>query len=164
MLFGHDVVIIRDGHEALERLSADTDFDVILCDVRMPGLSGSELFTRVTLERPELKSRFVFMTGGAFTQYGRSFLETVGCPVLHKPFDPAVVLESVENLARTRHVGGDHQELRASEVEADAQRLTEGQRARLADAGDGRDFRQHRGRHLVVDLDEHHRAPASGGR
>lgn len=105
MLLGHEVVIIRDGQEALERLAGDSDFDVILCDVMMPGLSGSELYARVTLEQPELKSRFVFMTGGAFTQYCRSFLETVGCPVLHKPFDPAVVLESVENLARTRHAG-----------------------------------------------------------
>lgn len=102
MLVGHDVVIVRDGEQALELLAADADFDVILCDVMMPALPGSELYYRAIRSRPELAERFVFMTGGAFTQYGRSFLETVGCTVLHKPFDAPAVLESVQTLARAR--------------------------------------------------------------
>jgi len=106
MLAGHDVVIVRDGEQALELLAADADFDVILCDVMMPALPGSELYYRAIRNRPELTQRFVFMTGGAFTQYGRSFLETVGCTVLHKPFDAAAVLESVQTLARARRRAG----------------------------------------------------------
>jgi len=106
MLAGHDVVIVRDGEQALELLATDANFDVILCDVMMPALPGSELYYRAIRSRPELTQRFVFMTGGAFTQYGRAFLETVGCPVLHKPFDAVAVLESVQTLARARRRAG----------------------------------------------------------
>jgi CheY-like chemotaxis protein/anti-sigma regulatory factor (Ser/Thr protein kinase) len=101
MLVGHDVVILRDGHEALELLRREPSFDVVLCDLMMPSLPGSELFRRVTRDHPELGPRFVFMTGGAFTDYGRSFLEKVDCPVLKKPFDPKMVMESIRNAMLT---------------------------------------------------------------
>jgi two-component system NtrC family sensor kinase len=51
-----------DGRAALEKL-AQAEYDLILCDVRMPGLDGPDLYRSLSLTRPELLSRFVFLTG-----------------------------------------------------------------------------------------------------
>jgi CheY-like chemotaxis protein len=76
------------------------DFDVILCDVMMPELSGVDLYGRATSERPELADRFVFITGGAFTQRARLFLNHIGGLVLRKPCARAELLSAVNaNLA-----------------------------------------------------------------
>ncbi len=74
-----------DPESALERLMAEP-FDVVLCDLTMPGLSGPELHQRVAEQRPEVASRFVFMTGGAFTEESGGFLASVPNPQLLKPF------------------------------------------------------------------------------
>ena len=76
-------------------------FDVMLCDIMMPELNGMDLLQRVRAEAPELESRFVFMTGGAFSSSARRFLDEITNPVLEKPFDlralDAVVAASVLN-------------------------------------------------------------------
>ena len=91
---------LSDSHAALAALSTPgAYFDVILCDLMMPGLPGSELYHQVSARRPDLAARFVFMTGGAFTKVGSRFLETFGSRVLVKPFDPKQVLGLVEEVA-----------------------------------------------------------------
>jgi hypothetical protein len=57
----------------------------------MPGVTGADVYEAVTTAQPELASRFVIMTGGAFTQRGREFLDSVRPPILEKPFDMARV-------------------------------------------------------------------------
>lgn len=82
----HEVLATTDGHEALRRLLEDAPYDLVLCDLAMPGIDGVDLFERATGERPELTQRFVFMTGGAYTQKMRTFLETKRHRFLQKPF------------------------------------------------------------------------------
>jgi DNA-binding NtrC family response regulator len=53
----------------------------------MAQLSGMEVFEIVKRRFPELKERFVFMTGGAFTQSAKDFLSEIVNPVMEKPFD-----------------------------------------------------------------------------
>jgi len=77
-------------------LLADDGFDLILCDVMMPDITGMDVFDQVCTERPALRSRFVFMTGGAVTERARKFLEQVPDRRLDKPFR----LEQVEALLR----------------------------------------------------------------
>jgi two-component system NtrC family sensor kinase len=59
---GHVAMVATDGHAALARLEAGR-FDAVLCDVRMPILDGPALRARLAETRPDLASRFVFMTG-----------------------------------------------------------------------------------------------------
>src|SRR5690606_32530132 len=59
------VEVVTDGEEALALLENEPTFDVILCDLMMPRVSGAELFRRVSSQNPHLSQRFVFMTGGA---------------------------------------------------------------------------------------------------
>ncbi len=80
-----DVTAVTSATEALSYLR-DGDFDLILLDLMMPGVSGQELFEWLESERPDLAGRVVFMTGGAFTPQASSFLPTIDNRVLHKPF------------------------------------------------------------------------------
>ena len=68
-------VVVRDRvvARALERILAEP-FDVIVCDVMMPGLTGIDLHERVARDRPEAAKRFLFMTGGTYTTRAREYL------------------------------------------------------------------------------------------
>jgi CheY-like chemotaxis protein len=83
----------------LDLLATGASFDVVLCDLMMPELTGMDVFERVVVERPELAARFVFMTGGAFTGRARDFLDRVDNERLDKPFDVVKVRELVRDLA-----------------------------------------------------------------
>lgn len=82
----HDVFVENEGARALERLLSDQQFDVILCDLAMPGISGADLYETISSTRPELATRFVFLTGGAFSREARAFLDGVSNVSLQKPF------------------------------------------------------------------------------
>ncbi len=91
-----DVVSVRSGREGIKLLLEDGEFDLILCDLMMPDLTGMDVFEQVTQKRPGLRGRFVFTTGGAVTERARKFIE--GAQRLDKPFR----LEQVEALLRVR--------------------------------------------------------------
>jgi PAS domain S-box-containing protein len=91
-----EVVSVREGKEALRILHDDQGFDLILCDLMMPGMTGMDVFEEVSRELPALCKRFVFMTGGAVTERAREFLEKVPEQRLDKPFR----LEQVEAVLR----------------------------------------------------------------
>jgi PAS domain S-box-containing protein len=93
-----EVSTAESGRQALEILESDRRFDAVLCDLMMPDISGMDVYDRVTEKSPELAARFVFVTGGAFTERSRTFVERVGAPVLEKPFD----LASLSALLRQR--------------------------------------------------------------
>ncbi|HEY3499022.1 MAG TPA: ATP-binding protein [Polyangiaceae bacterium] len=100
ILTAHEVVLAEDGQSALALIAASPDFDVVLCDLMMPGLSGAQVYEQACRQKPDIGARFVFMTGGAVTAASKEFLKTVEGRVLQKPFDPAAVLECVEQVAR----------------------------------------------------------------
>jgi two-component system cell cycle sensor histidine kinase/response regulator CckA len=82
----HDILAVMSGRAALELLAVDQDFDVILCDLMMPGTSGIDVWRRVSVIAPALAARFVFVTGGAFTAEAAAFLAD-GREHFEKPFD-----------------------------------------------------------------------------
>jgi PAS domain S-box-containing protein len=84
----HDVIGVTDASDALTRIGAGEQFDVILCDLMMPNITGIDFFERVGAQRPELAGRIVFMTGGTFTPRAQRFLDSVANPCIEKPFAP----------------------------------------------------------------------------
>jgi signal transduction histidine kinase/ActR/RegA family two-component response regulator len=82
------VEIALDGQSALEKLRA-TDFDVVLCDVMMPGTSGLDVYRQVRSENELLARRFVFATGGLFSQELSDSVKRLSNMIVEKPFDPA---------------------------------------------------------------------------
>ena len=99
-IFGrtHDVTFCEHGRAALAMLDGGADFDVVLCDVVMPDLSGPQLYEAVGQRHPGILERFVFITGGALQEKTRRFLESISNPVLNKPFELAAVRELVRGL------------------------------------------------------------------
>jgi two-component system, cell cycle sensor histidine kinase and response regulator CckA len=83
----HELVVAFSGSEALEVLDSGQSFDIVFCDLMMAQLSGMEVYETVKRRFPGIVDRFVFMTGGAFTQQAKDFLATVPNPVVEKPFD-----------------------------------------------------------------------------
>lgn len=83
----HDVEVASSGRDALERLANDSDFDLVLCDLMMPDVSGEHVFRAVAEHTPGLLPRFVFMTGGAFTERAQEFLAHFPGRQLEKPFN-----------------------------------------------------------------------------
>jgi two-component system, cell cycle sensor histidine kinase and response regulator CckA len=90
----HDVEVAASGREAIDRLASDAAFDLILCDLMMPDVSGEHVFLAVSERSPRLLPRFVFMTGGAFTEQAQDFLARFGGRHLEKPFN----IDEVEQL------------------------------------------------------------------
>ena len=72
---------------ALEEIAAGARYDVILCDLMMPELSGQDFLAELQRVAPEQAGRMVIITGGAFTPRTRAFLANTKLPVLEKPFD-----------------------------------------------------------------------------
>lgn len=105
MLRDHDVTTCPSGATALELLERDREFDAVLCDLMMPDLSGMDLFRRITQTYPELRDRFVFITGGAYTVDSQRFLAEENRPTAHKPFDARALRDVVARLVGERRPG-----------------------------------------------------------
>ncbi|CAM3134817.1 PAS domain-containing protein [Corallococcus sp. ZKHCc1 1396] len=93
----HDVVVAHSGREALALLEHDDAFDRVFCDLMMADLTGMDVHAELSRRRPELLSRFVFMTGGSFTERARTFLQAVPLPRIDKPFEPGLLLALVDS-------------------------------------------------------------------
>ncbi|MDB4979657.1 MAG: Sensor protein [Myxococcales bacterium] len=83
----HEVVVVERAAAALALLNQGDRFDVVLCDLMMPDVSGPDFYERVNDRWPQLAGRVVFMTGGAFTPRAVEFMNCVPTSVLSKPFD-----------------------------------------------------------------------------
>jgi two-component system cell cycle sensor histidine kinase/response regulator CckA len=96
----HDVDAASNGREALDRITAGARYDVILCDLMMPQMTGMDLHEAVIGIDAEQARRMVFLTGGAFTQSARDFMEKVKNPRIEKPFDLKALRTLVNDLIR----------------------------------------------------------------
>jgi signal transduction histidine kinase len=87
----HEVVCARNVREALALLEGAAGFDVVLCDLMMPGLTGmKEFYSEVQDRHPEFTQRIVFMAGTS-TPAGEAFLARTGNRCIEKPCDPAAL-------------------------------------------------------------------------
>jgi PAS domain S-box-containing protein len=99
----HDVTLAESARAALAVLTADASFDLVLCDVMMPEISGIELFEHIGARWPQLESRIGFLTGASFTPHVAEFLDSVPNPRVTKPLNAGALNEFVQDfLARAR--------------------------------------------------------------
>ena len=100
---GMHIVAVEDGGDALRVLRRER-FDVIVSDVRMPGMSGGEFLERLRREYPAMVNRLIFTTGDTFAADTSTLLRDAGVPSLVKPYDFSkleTVLREVAESART---------------------------------------------------------------
>jgi len=98
---GHIVSVAATGREAFKMIQKSTP-DLVICDIKMSGMDGIELFGRITERLPRMKGRFLFITGDTASGETQVFLKESGAPFLAKPFDGKGLLRIVENL-----IGGE---------------------------------------------------------
>jgi CheY-like chemotaxis protein len=87
-----------DAREASALVLGGATFDVILCDMLMPRLSGPEFYRIVLAADPRAASRMVFMTGGASLPEVQAFLSSVPNLVLAKPFTRVALRDAVRTV------------------------------------------------------------------
>ena len=96
---------VASGEAARQLLARDQDFDLILCDMMMPEVSGVDLHAWLSDENPELAKQLIFVTGGAFTPRAREYLNHVDNERLEKPFDMVELRKIVASRIRELRAG-----------------------------------------------------------
>jgi CheY-like chemotaxis protein len=96
----HDVVTLTSGSEALAMMAAGERFDAILSDLMMPQVTGMDLYEELGRIAPDQARKMIFVTGGAFTERAREFLEGLANPCVEKPFELANLLELIADASR----------------------------------------------------------------
>jgi len=94
---GYSVLTGVDGEDAWEKLPSFGP-DLVISDVRMPQMSGTEMYRKVLALRPEMKGRIVFMSGDLIDEGTARFLEETGAPAVAKPVEIAELLETVARI------------------------------------------------------------------
>lgn len=98
---GYDVESTTLSRRALVMMER-TAYDAVICDVKMPELSGQELYGRVCQIRPEMARRFVFITGDIDGEDTREFLDQSRCSYFMKPFNLERLTAAVDMLTGSR--------------------------------------------------------------
>jgi two-component system NtrC family sensor kinase len=93
----HSVAIASSGVEATD-LAERESFDVIITDMKMPGMDGAEFYRRVRQRDPQQARRIIFITGDTVSPDTRAFLQRVSNPVLAKPFKIGPLRDAIESV------------------------------------------------------------------
>lgn len=95
LLSPHEVIAF-DADDALNHtlVGGDQRFDVVVCDLMMPGIDGVAIYKRFLEDSPYLASRTIFCTGGAFGERARQFVARTGRPVLEKPVSKDALVDA----------------------------------------------------------------------
>ena len=97
--------VAADGQAALEAISTG-EYDVIISDVRMPGMNGRDFVSRLRKERPELLERLILSTGDTFAEDTAGLVAETGVPTLVKPFD----FDTLERMVRKAAGRGENRQ------------------------------------------------------
>lgn len=98
-----EVTTMTEPAAALARLTSGQEwYDVILCDVMMPGIDGVELHARVAKVAPDVAARIIFVTGGILLPHVQGRLDGMTNLVLAKPFDFGALRELIRRRTSVR--------------------------------------------------------------
>jgi PAS domain S-box-containing protein len=89
--------IVTSGEAGIQHLE-ERGYDVIICDMRLPGIDGPALYAWMTEHRPHLRMRTAFVTGDTLGQASERFLAQTRRPLLEKPFLPLDVERLIDQL------------------------------------------------------------------
>lgn len=101
---GHRPTVVCSGEAALEIVEREA-FDVVLCDVKMPGLNGFDLLGAIRAQNPDLAERLIFISGDTLSPSTRTTLEQSGNLFLAKPFSLEQVRQILTLLLKRRSIG-----------------------------------------------------------
>ncbi len=88
---------VDNGVEGIKEIM-NSDFDVILCDIMMPNLSGDMFYVAVQRTKPHLCKRFIFMSGHKGNPKIEAFIKSINGKVLWKPFELHQLTEAIRDV------------------------------------------------------------------
>jgi DNA-binding NtrC family response regulator len=99
--------LTRLGHSANGCSTADLAFDlvmnevfdIVVTDIRMPGIDGPTFYETVSIKRPLLRDRFIFITGDSLNQRASRFIDSKIVPCIKKPFKIAELNRTINEVA-----------------------------------------------------------------
>jgi DNA-binding response OmpR family regulator len=97
----YNVVTAENGVEGLREVMAG-DFDLIVCDMMMPKLSGEMFYRAVSRVKPALCERFIFITGFRSNPGIDKFIREIKGTILPKPFHMELLRESISFVLKRR--------------------------------------------------------------
>lgn len=100
----YEVFAFTDAREALETIRGGEQYDLILCDLSMPGMGGVEFYRSLSMLDEGYARRIIFLSGGVFSESVQDFLDRVPNHTVSKPFDSEALL----GLLRTMTDGALH--------------------------------------------------------
>jgi CheY-like chemotaxis protein len=102
---GSTVDTAADGRRALRHLH-ERRYDLVLCDLRMPGLDGGAFYDILSQQHAYLRKRVLFLTGDTLGADSQAFLEQCGQPWLSKPCNAADIRTAIQRLLYAAEVAG----------------------------------------------------------
>lgn len=94
---GYLVESVKNGDEALLRMKR-RKYDLVVIDIKLPGMSGIELYQRIHDHNPANAERVLFMTGDLLDQYTKDFLAGIKKPYIAKPFDCELLRDEIRKI------------------------------------------------------------------
>jgi two-component system NtrC family sensor kinase len=101
---GYKVDVAHDGETALKRLG-QYQYDLALCDWKMPGLNGQEVYERLHETNPEMSKRIIFITGDVVNEKTQEFLRARNKVCLSKPFTLGDFRSAISQVMKTAGEG-----------------------------------------------------------
>lgn len=83
---GYTVTTAQDGNEAIELIES-VEFNAVVTNMKMPGLSGEDLYLSIRRKDPSLADRLIITTGDVLNEKTRNFLKITGNRFIEKPFE-----------------------------------------------------------------------------
>ena len=91
---GFDVDVVNNGLDA-KKVAEEKDYALCVSDVRLPGMTGIELYEHWKLTKNPIAERLIFITGDTMNNYVRDFLKKTDRPCVMKPFEPEDLVKAV---------------------------------------------------------------------
>ncbi|MBN1161682.1 MAG: response regulator [Dehalococcoidales bacterium] len=96
---GFDVDFVQDGLVASE-VADSKNYDLLISDIRLPGITGIQLYEKLKANKPELSQHTIFITGDTMNIDIQLFIRESGMPCLVKPFAPEELVRAVKKLVK----------------------------------------------------------------
>jgi len=98
---GFEVDFVQDGRIAIEAVNKN-HYDLCVSDIRLPGMTGIQLYERLKEKHPQLSLHMIFITGDTMNANIQLFLQDSGMPCLVKPFNPEDLVATVRESLKVK--------------------------------------------------------------
>jgi PAS domain S-box-containing protein len=100
---GHKVDTVGNANDALERINTES-YSLILLDIKLPGMSGIELYEHIKRIHPALSERVIFITGDIAGEDTKQFLSKTSAPSIAKPLDTTQLCKNIAQMLEQKSV------------------------------------------------------------